>query len=125
MTSSSQPTCLIVDDEDFNREIFRDVVESAGYTANEAVDGPSALKALSNITYTLLILDLVMPEMDGIGVLRRIRTDHRHSSMKVVVATADPGMANETVSSLSDHVVFKPINVHTFKELVESIRDDA
>ena len=63
---------LIVDDEDMIREVIKEYSEDAGYQTDEAENGKIALKKINKNTYDLLILDIMMPKMDGFTVLKNI-----------------------------------------------------
>ena len=84
MSETDQPMILVVDDDPRDRELFRAILEGAGYDVAEASSGHEALEALTNIRVDLTILDLTMPEMDGLEVLRA--TKYMPKS-KVIVVT--------------------------------------
>lgn len=64
---------LVVDDEERIRRLLKMYLEREGYTIDEAEDGHMALQKALNINYDLIILDLMLPEMDGVDVCRQVR----------------------------------------------------
>ena len=67
---------LIVDDEPRIRELIREHLQYAGYTCEEAADGSAALAQVTSAGFDLVILDLMMPFMDGMTCLREMRSRH-------------------------------------------------
>jgi two-component system alkaline phosphatase synthesis response regulator PhoP len=80
-----QPTVLVVDDESKIRAIVRDNLQAAGFTVTEQADGPGALDAARRDRPDLIILDIMLPGLDGIEVLRRLRET---SQVPVILLTA-------------------------------------
>ena len=78
---------LIVDDSGFARKIVRQVLQEDGYTPVEANSGVAALAALDKQEFDCILTDLVMPDLDGFGLLAEIRK--RGLRAPVVVLTAD------------------------------------
>ncbi len=76
MMNSPHTTILIVDDDIHQRQSLRDVLEYAGYAVEEAADGKVALEVLSQRRVDLMLLDLDMPRLPGIEVLRRAASEH-------------------------------------------------
>lgn len=72
---------LVVDDDPHLREVVRYALSRAGFTVREAGDGRAALDAIAQSPPALIVLDVLMPELDGIEVCRQIRA---HSSLPVV-----------------------------------------
>ena len=68
---ASSPCCLIVDDEPALRQVLVHLMRSDGFTCIEAGDGEEALAALARHDVTLVLSDLQMPKLDGMGLLRR------------------------------------------------------
>ena len=68
---------LIVDDDPHIREVVRFALQKAGFRTEEAPDGRTALECVSRIRPDLIVLDVLMPELDGTEVCRRIRADSR------------------------------------------------
>jgi DNA-binding response OmpR family regulator len=83
---NQQAQILIVDDEPNVRLGFRTTLETAGYAVDEAEDGPAALDLLERSAVRLVLLDLKMPGLDGMAVLRRLR--EMGNDVPVVIITA-------------------------------------
>src|SRR4051812_33426884 len=81
---------LIVDDEARIRLSLRSCLEAEGYEVDEAADGVGALRAIGEIKPDLVLLDLAMPRLDGMGMLRewRARFAEKQSMPRVIVLTA-------------------------------------
>ena len=86
---------LVVDDEAGTRELLKEMLESAGYLPVLAANGKEALEALSQISVSALLLDLIMPEMDGFELLLRMREDPGYRNIPVLVLTAKDLTDNE------------------------------
>jgi CheY-like chemotaxis protein len=84
---------LVVDDERAIRDFLGDVLTGEGYDVSTASDGHAALTQLATAPPDLVLLDIMMPVLDGREVLRRMRADPRLSRVAVLVmsAAADPG----------------------------------
>ena len=77
---------LVVDDADFMRMMLRDIVTHHGHTFLEAKDGQEGLNILQNESVDVCVLDIGMPGMDGLEVLKRIKENH--PGIKVVMLSA-------------------------------------
>ena len=81
-------TVLIADDDDDARAIARRAVQRVGYEISEARNGKEVIKCLETNPPDMILLDLMMPEMDGFEVLERMRANEAWRDIKVVVVTA-------------------------------------
>ena len=89
VTVDRYPHILVVDDNADARRLIRRILQSQGdYTIMEAEDGNQAIRISQTDLPDLIILDLMMPEMDGFGVLDRLKADPRTTSIPVIVVTA-------------------------------------
>jgi DNA-binding response OmpR family regulator len=79
-------TILVVDDEDALREVIQQELSKSGYDVDTAEDGNVALEALKKKNYELVLLDIKMPRLDGIEVLKFIQKET--PSTKVIMLTA-------------------------------------
>jgi len=76
---------LVIEDDSRMREIVRDYFTAKGFAVSEAADGAEALGKLNETVYDLVLLDIMMPKLDGFAVCRRIR---ENSSVPVIFITA-------------------------------------
>ncbi len=79
---------LVVDDEPDVRELFNITLKMAGHTTETAKDGLEAVEKLEAEIPDLVLLDLMMPRLDGFGFLTRIRTEMDDKPMRVLIANA-------------------------------------
>jgi DNA-binding response OmpR family regulator len=79
---------LIVDDEPTVRALVRDVLEMDDYEVIEAADGPAALEAVAEHNPQLMVLDIMMPGMSGLDVLRELRRDRPGNDLPIILLTA-------------------------------------
>lgn len=78
-------TILIVEDEDILREIMKDYLLEEGYRVIEAIDGKQAVSLFQEHEVNLILLDIMLPELDGWSVCRRIR---KTSNVPIIILTA-------------------------------------
>ena len=76
---------LVVDDERLNRMILRRALEDEGHTVSEAENGRQALVNLAGATFDVVLLDIVMPELDGYGTLEAIKADPALRHLPVII----------------------------------------
>jgi DNA-binding response OmpR family regulator len=81
-------TVLVVDDQELNRIFLRELLTAEAFRVLEAVDGTAALKAVQTEKIDVVLLDLMMPDLDGFQVCRRIRQDLGRLDLPIVVVTA-------------------------------------
>jgi len=79
---------LVVDDDDDFREALCDVLQDAGYPAQEAENGEVALQRMAVEAPGIVLLDLKMPVLDGWGVMERMRGDARSSAIPILILSA-------------------------------------
>jgi class 3 adenylate cyclase/CheY-like chemotaxis protein len=84
----SSPRILAVDDNPTNLDILRVRLESQGYEVITAVDGEEALTRVAELEPDLILLDIMMPKLDGIEVVRRLKQDAKQRFIPVILVTA-------------------------------------
>lgn len=78
---------LLVEDEDFIRELYSRQLTQAGFLVQSAIDGQSALETLKKEQFDLLLLDIMLPGMNGLQVLREFKTQNPNSKMITILLT--------------------------------------
>ncbi len=104
---------LLVEDNPINQELANDLLTSAGLSVTVANNGRKALEWLDKATFSCVLMDVQMPEMDGLEATRRIRLDPRFKHLPVIAMTAG-AMAEEreeTVKAGMNGYITKPIDV--------------
>jgi sigma-B regulation protein RsbU (phosphoserine phosphatase) len=103
---------LLVDDDEFNREIMRPRLERRGYLVDTANDGLTALTQIKQHSYDLILLDIVMPNLDGIGVLKELRQFRSRAQLPVIMITArdNPQDVIDALRDGANDYVTKPID---------------
>jgi len=117
---ADQRTILVVDDNADNVEILRAFLESRGFAVAEASEGRGALAKMEQIRPDLVLLDVMMPGMDGWEVCRVIKQHPQLGGTRVVMVTAKGGFEDkfEGLRSGADDYVVKPVD---FKDLMEKV----
>ncbi|GAB4408478.1 MAG: response regulator [Anaerolineae bacterium] len=117
----SSPTVLVVEDDPLELKLFLMLVERNGYRALGAANGVAALQILSSEQPHALVLDLVMPQMSGIEVLRYVRSVPALSQIRVLVLTAHPGLAMQAYALGIDHWLVKPVLAAQFIAALQDV----
>lgn len=84
-----EKTILIVDDSESIREAVGFTLENAHYKVHKAEDGLDALEKLKKSQYQLIITDLYMPNLDGIGLIKEIRNKPEHKFIPIIFLTTE------------------------------------
>jgi DNA-binding response OmpR family regulator len=110
---------LIVDDDDAIRNMVERVLRREHFEVESARDGFEAIEKLSRSDYATVLLDLMMPRVDGLGVLRFLEIEQKPA--RVIVMTASTNHVNETATAAPVfRVLPKPFDIH---QLVSHIRE--
>lgn len=116
---------LIVDDEPGDRLLIRGVLEDMGLEVVESEGGPSALALLGSGEHdvSLMVLDLLMPEMHGIEVLKRVRRSLDTQALPIVVLTASPDPRDEieVLDAGADDFLLKPLVADRLRARISAV----
>jgi two-component system, cell cycle response regulator DivK len=111
---------LIVEDNERNMKLFRDVLGATGYETLEAASGESAVTVAGEQTPDLVLMDIQLPDIDGLEALRRLRADERTAAVPVLALTAQAmqGDRERFLEAGFDGYLSKPVDV---AELVRAV----
>jgi len=123
MPRASTPSILVVDDDRATRLVTRAALTKAGFQVRVAKDGAEALTRLRAHKFDLMLLDVWMPKMDGLGVLDRMKRENGRRPghrPKVVIMTSDeaPETLLEAIRQRAHHYVHKPVEPADLVSLV-------
>jgi adenylate cyclase len=103
---------LIVDDEPFNLDLLEQELDEHGYVIERANDGVEALDKVASFSPDVILLDYMMPKMNGLEVLARLRQDEKHKSIPVILLTAKATQEDKVkgLDAGADDYVIKPFD---------------
>jgi CheY-like chemotaxis protein len=114
-------TILVVDDDMINRKLLSVFIKkSGGFKAIEAENGLEALNIIKNEPVDLILLDIIMPVMDGIDLLKILKEDNNYQNIPVAILTTDDTKKTEALSLGATNVLIKPIKEADIKKIIDT-----
>lgn len=112
---------LVVDDDDAIRTMVERVLRRERYHVESARDGHEAIEKLSRNDYSTILLDLMMPRVDGLGVLRYLEQERQAPRPAVIVMTANLHVVGNAVDAKPVfRVLSKPFDI---RKLIDHVRE--
>ena len=112
---------LVVEDNEKNMKLFRDVLRASGYDLLEATTGEQAMELAAEQQPNLVLMDIQLPDLDGVDALGRLRADARTASIPVVALTAQAmhGDRERFLDAGFDAYISKPVDIVEFVKTVK------
>lgn len=110
---------LVVVDDDSTRKLLLIVLRLAGFAADAAASGEEALSRLATTSYSALVLDVVMPGISGIEVMRQMASMGRHTKCVVLMTAGTESSLDDAPPALVHTKLRKPFNI---KDVVKAVR---
>ena len=112
---------LVVEDFPETLKLLSTILEQAGYEVKTAETGEDALEILSVNKFDLIVLDIMLPRVDGFEVCRRIKSDPKTQEIPVVALTAFdvPDIVSKCAAAGTDDVILKPFDVDNLLKVVK------
>jgi two-component system nitrogen regulation response regulator NtrX len=114
---------LIVDDERKICQILTEILETDGYYAAAVNNGSDAMKKLQNKPWDLVLLDVKLPDVDGLRLLTTIKTDYPQISVVMISAFGTVARAVEALKSGADDFIEKPLEVNRVLKGIRNVQD--
>ena len=119
-TASKKPLMLIIEDDNAAAQVMTAASQAAGFATEVVQDGSQAQDRLQAEASFAVILDLHLPRVSGITLLRQIRASERWRNTRVLVVTADPRLA-QTIDAEADFVTIKPVSFTQIRDLAQRL----
>jgi two-component system response regulator HydG len=114
-----KPNILVVDDEPAHRQMIEAVLDAEGYEIVQAEHGGAAISAIENRFYDLVIMDVRMPDVDGIEAMQKIKQISPDIPVIIMTAYASVGTAVDALKSGAYDYLIKPLDIDELKLLVD------
>ncbi len=114
---------LVVEDDKNIAEAEKMILETGGYEVDIAADGDEGLKKVPYFDPDLIILDLMMPKVDGVEVCKKLRADARNKDLKIVMVTAKDTEKDEMIGMEigADDYICKPFEMDELLHVVKQV----
>ena len=116
--ASDKGRVLVVDDEAAIRALVAKIIERAGYVVDTARDGREAIDILQESSYDVLVIDLMMPNVDGYGVVDFLRERGGPQPAVILVTAADSAAVRKLDGALVHSVLRKPFDIDVLADLI-------
>lgn len=112
------PKILVVDDEGAVRQLVCDFLQLKGYQTLQAVDGQHALQVIRKENPDLVLLDILMPQMNGLEALRQIKKEFPNTVVVMITALHQEETAKEAIELGAYDYMIKPVNFQLLEEQI-------
>ena len=114
---------LLVDDELNTVQLVRKILQADGHTVYEASDGLQAIEVFEATYPDLVLLDVVIPKLDGLGVLQEIRRRDRMAGVIMISALTSEQLAVKSMQGGADDYISKPFTLKTIRLHIRQVAD--
>lgn len=112
---------LVIDDEPLIGQFFKDSLAKNGYQVTAAASGTEALDLFTAQRFDLIFLDLVMPELDGCEVFKRIRKVDKHVPIAIITGYPDSDLMSKAMEQGPFMVLKKPLGIDDVRKTIRSL----
>lgn len=121
MNKENKIRVIIADDNEINLLLLANLLELQGCIVDSAVNGKEALHLINQNPYKIALIDLNMPVMSGLELVKILRNQNNHLKMVAISAYADNNKINETMAAGFDYYLTKPIDEEQLNVLINQL----
>jgi CheY-like chemotaxis protein len=121
-TRNGEPSALVVDDEEQDRQDLVGILAGEGFTVATARTGREALDCIESNDYDLIVLDILLPQIDGFDVMKRIKAEDPEKLRKTVVVSR-LNVDDLKVFFPVSHVFTKPVDPDAMRDLARRVKN--
>lgn len=127
MERNNQLPILVVDDDEMIRNLVATVLRRHGFEVDRAVDGLEALERVKENRYAVILLDLMMPRLDGLAFLDRVREEipRERYPMVLVMSAASDALLRQLDPALVQGIIRKPFDISELAAIVSECAERA
>lgn len=115
---AGQPRVLVVDDEPAIRALVAKIVERAGLPVDVARDGAEAIEKMDAHGYSVLVLDLMMPNIDGFALVEHLKTKTTRPPAIIIISAGDTAALRRLDGSIVHSILRKPFDIDVLGDLI-------
>lgn len=110
---------LIIDDDRFNRRLYEDLLVEDGLSVETVADADAGLRRIAEVPFDLVVMDIELPDLDGLEATRRLKADPRTAHVPVVVISAHALHEHEQQAlAVGDAFLRKPLRFPEFQQTI-------
>jgi DNA-binding NtrC family response regulator len=121
---SDKPTILVVDDNQDLLDTFVMILKRRGYSVQTAINGVSAVAKFKDQSFDITLMDIVMPEMNGVDAFKKIKEIQPEASIILMTAYSDEGLIQSARKEGAQQIIHKPIKIDELLELLNEAAAD-
>lgn len=121
---NDEPTILVVDDNEDLLETFAMILKRRGFCVETANNGASAVEKFKEHDFDVTLMDIVMPEMNGVDAFRKIKEMHPEASVILMTAYSDENLIQIARDEGVHRIIHKPIRIDQLIELINEAASD-
>ena len=116
---SDKPRILLIDDNPGMLETLSDILSSYGFEVDTAASGHEAIQLFESHTYNVAVVDIIMPGMNGVEVIHRMKPKHPGTRFIVITAYTDSELARQAREEQVAGILYKPVDPDRLIKLVQ------